>query len=79
MNRLVKYFTLFTQFFLFMVVPIAGCSLLGWWIDQKAGTSFWVIVFFFLGALSGMTNIIKLAMKMTQSGRKDNNHENRDS
>lgn len=62
---IMKYLSLFTQFFLFMIVPIAGCSVLGWYIDKKMGTSFWIIILFFIGAIAGFTNIYKLAMKMT--------------
>lgn len=64
-NQVFRYITLFTQFFLYMIVPIAGCSFLGWYMDRKFETSFWVVVMFFIGAIAGFRNIYKLAMKMT--------------
>lgn len=52
---------LITQFGLSMLVPIFMCTFLGIFIDQKAGTSFWVIILFFAGALAGANNIYKFA------------------
>lgn len=54
-----------------MIVPIFLCTFLGIWIDKKAGTSFWVIILFFMGALAGFTNIYKLAKKINGTGQND--------
>ena len=56
------------QFSIHMLVPILMCLFLGIWIDRKAGTSYWVIILFFMGALAGFTNIYKLAMKIYGAG-----------
>lgn len=64
-HQVMKYLSLFTQFFLYMIVPIAGCSWLGWFLDKKFGTSYWIVVLFFIGAVAGFRNIYKLAMKIT--------------
>lgn len=69
-GNVLQYLSLFSQFFLNMVVPIAGCSYFGWWLDQKLDTSFWVIIMFFVGALAGMTSVMKLANKMTKKSTK---------
>lgn len=63
---------LIMQFGIQMLVPIFMCLFLGIWIDRRAGTSFWVIVLFFMGALAGFTNIYKLARKIyaNDSGRR---------
>ena len=55
------------QFGINMLVPIFMCTFLGIWIDKSAGTNFWVIILFFVGALAGFTNVFRLAMKMNES------------
>ncbi len=65
---------LITQFGIEMIIPIFLCSFLGIWIDRRAGTSFWVIILFFVGALAGFTNIYKLAKRVG-----DRNHGSRKS
>ena len=62
---------LVTQFGIHMIVPIFLCTFLGICIDEKAGTSFWVIILFFMGALAGFTNIYKLAKKINGTKRND--------
>ena len=54
-------FTMILQFSLNMIVPIVLCMLLGYYIDKWAHTSFWVIIFFFIGALAGGRNVYKMA------------------
>lgn len=49
--------TLITQFGINMLVPIFLCTFLGIFLDKKLGTSFLVIVLFFIGALAGARNI----------------------
>ena len=52
---------LVTQFGINMLVPIFLCTFLGIWIDKKAGTSYWMIILFFLGAVAGFRNIYIMA------------------
>lgn len=56
--------TLITQFSVNMLVPIIMCTFLGMFIDRKAGTSFWVVILFFVGALAGFRNIYIFAKKI---------------
>lgn len=63
-NSVYQSLVLITQFGMEMIIPIFLCSFLGIWIDRRAGTSYWVIILFFAGALAGFTNIYKLARKV---------------
>lgn len=56
--------TTITQFGINMIVPIFMCSFLGMYLDRKFGTSFLMILLFFLGALAGFRNIYIMAMKI---------------
>lgn len=60
----VQAYTYILQFSINMIVPILACTFFGYWLDGKLGTSFLVIVGFFLGALSGGTSIYKISKKM---------------
>ena len=53
-----------TQFGINMLVPIFACSFIGIFLDKHLGTSFFMILFFFIGALAGSTNIYKMARKL---------------
>lgn len=54
-----------TQFAIHMLVPIGMCSYVGYWIDQKLGTSFVFILLFFVGAMAGGRNVYLLAKKIS--------------
>ncbi len=60
-----RMLTLITQFGINMLVPIFLCFFAGRFLDQKLGTSYLMIVFFFVGALAGFRNIYIFAKKMT--------------
>lgn len=62
---------LVTEFSIHMIVPIFLCTFLGIWIDKKAGTSYWVIILFFVGALAGFNNIYKLATRVNGTKKND--------
>ena len=64
-----RYLTLITQFGIYMLVPIFLCSFAGIYIDKKLGTSFFVVILFFVGAVAGFRNIYVLALKMAGNGR----------
>jgi F0F1-type ATP synthase assembly protein I len=55
---------LITQFGINMLVPIFICSFAGIWLDGKLGTSYWMIVLFFVGALAGFRNIYLMAKQV---------------
>ncbi len=53
-----------SQFGINMLVPIFLCTFLGIFLDRKFGTSFWVVILFFVGALAGFRNIFRLAKRI---------------
>ncbi len=59
-----------TQFGLNMLVPIGICSFLGIFLDKKLGTSFFVIIFFFIGALAGFRNVFIFARRIYEDKEK---------
>ena len=64
-NNVVQSLTTLTQFTIYMLVPIFMCAFLGMFIDKKAGTSYWMVILFFVGALAGFRNVYKLAKKIS--------------
>lgn len=56
--------TLISQFGINMIVPMVACLFLGMFIDGKAGTSYWTIILFFVGALAGFNSVYKLAKRI---------------
>ncbi len=53
-----------SQFGINMLVPIFICSFAGMFLDRKFGTSYWMVVLFFAGALAGLTNVLRFARKI---------------
>ena len=60
MPKIVKILSFISQFTLIMLIPMVGCFFLGYYLDQKFGTSFLAIIFFFVGAAGGMAGVYKL-------------------
>ena len=56
--------TMISQFGINMLVPIFLCSFIGIAIDKKCGTSYWMVILFFVGALAGFTNVFRFAKKI---------------
>ena len=56
--------TLISQFGINMIVPIFLCSFAGMYIDNKLGTSYWIVILFFVGALAGFRNVYIFAKKV---------------
>lgn len=56
--------SLVTQFGINMLVPICMMTALGVFLDDKLGTSFWMIILFFIGAIAGGQNIYRMAKKL---------------
>lgn len=52
---------LISQFGINMLVPIGLMLWLGIWLDDKLGTSWLVILFFFIGAIAGGQNVYRMA------------------
>uniref|UniRef100_UPI004055C3A7 AtpZ/AtpI family protein n=1 Tax=Acetatifactor sp. TaxID=1872090 RepID=UPI004055C3A7 len=55
---------LVTQFGINMMVPICLMTAFGIFLDDKLGTSYWVIVLFLIGAVAGGQNIYRMAKKI---------------
>lgn len=55
---------LISQFGINMLVPIFLCSFVGMFIDRKAGTSYWMVLLFFVGALAGFRNVYIFARRI---------------
>ena len=55
---------LITQFGINMLVPIFMCTFLGIWLDNRFGTSWIMIVLFFLGAIAGGRNVYRMAKQI---------------
>lgn len=66
-----RAFALITQFGINMLVPIFLLSFLGIWLDKKLGTSYLMIIFFFIGALAGFRNIYVMARHIYEDKDKD--------
>ena len=66
-----KALTFFSQFTINMLVPIFLCSLVGYFLDAKLGTSFLFILLFFVGAMAGFRNIYILAKRIYSTGKGD--------
>lgn len=58
--------TMITQFGINMIVPIAFCSFAGYYLDRWLGTSYIVIVLFFVGAMAGFRNIYIFSRRIFQ-------------
>ena len=64
-----KALTFFSQFTINMLVPIFLCSVAGYFLDQKLGTTFLFVLLFFIGALAGFRNIYILAKRIYSTGK----------
>ena len=64
-NNIIQSLTTLSQFTIYMLVPIFMCAFLGIYIDRKAGTSYWMVILFFVGAIAGFRNVYKLAKKIS--------------
>lgn len=64
-----------SQFGIYMLVPVFLCFFSGLFLDRKMGTSFFMILFFFVGALAGFRNIFLLARKICGGTKKRTDNE----
>lgn len=56
--------TMIGQFGINMLVPVFVCSFLGIFLDKKLGTSYFVIILFFVGAAAGFRNIYHFSKRI---------------
>ena len=71
-NNVYKSLAFITQFSINMLVPIFICTYLGIFLDKKLGTSYIVIILFFLGAVAGFRNIFYMARNVYEDKGKNN-------
>lgn len=67
--------TLITQFGINMLVPIGAMSYLGWYLDGRFGTSYLMILLFFVGAIAGGQNVYRMAKKFFGKKEKQYSHD----
>lgn len=75
---------LVTQFGINMLVPICLMTALGIFLDKRFGTSFWMIILFFVGAIAGGQNVYRMAKQFFEepaerTGQKGHGNRNADS
>ena len=73
-----RLLTLISQFGINMLVPIGICFFGGMWLDKKLGTSFIMIIGFFIGAVAGFRNVYIFAMKSMKNPGEDHGDESGD-
>lgn len=56
--------TMISQFGINMLVPVIFCSFFGIFLDKKLGTSYLVIILFFVGAIAGGRNCYRFAKRI---------------
>ncbi len=56
--------TMISQFGINMLVPVLACSFLGIFLDKRLGTSYLVVILFFVGAAAGGRNCYRFARKI---------------
>lgn len=67
------------QFGINMLVPVLLCSFLGIFLDKKLGTSYLVVILFFVGAAAGFWNIYRFSKNIFERQSSDRSylHEGR--
>lgn len=67
-----------SQFGIHMIVPICMCCAAGYFLDEWLQTRFFVIIFFFVGALAGFRNIYIFARRIYEDDSgKDEEYDDR--
>lgn len=62
-----RMLSMISQFGINMLVPIFLCFFAGMYIDKKLGTSYWMIILFFFGAIVGFRNVYVFAKRSMNS------------
>lgn len=62
-SKVYQSFALVTQFGITMLVPIALCSFLGWYLDQRLGTEFLFVLLFFVGCIGRISEYFYFGAK----------------
>lgn len=67
--------TMITQFGINMLVPIGMMTWLGVYLDKRFGTSYLMILLFFVGAVAGGQNVYRMAKKIYGQKEKQENND----
>lgn len=59
-NRILKAITMISQISISMMVPIFLCVFIGYQLDKKFQTGYWVLIFMILGFLTSIRNVYYL-------------------
>lgn len=70
-RKIARTFTLVMQFGINMLVPIFLCFFAGLMLDRWLGTSYLVIIFFFIGAIAGFRNVYVFSTKMEKMNSRE--------
>jgi len=62
-RQTVRLLSMISQFGINMLVPIFLCFFAGRLIDRHFGTSYWTVVLFFVGAITGFRNVYVFAKR----------------
>ena len=62
-KQVMEMLTLIGQIAITMVVPIAACTLLGWWIAGKTGFRYASVIGFFVGVVAGYQSVYRIVKK----------------
>ena len=68
-------FALVLQFGINMLVPVCMMTAFGIFLDKRFGTSFWMIIFFFVGAIAGAQNVYRMAKRVYDKPAADGQKE----
>ena len=72
-----RSFAMVLQFGINMLVPICMMSALGIYLDRRFGTSYWMVILFFAGAIAGGQNVFRLARRVYAPSGKEEKKESR--
>ena len=64
-----------SQFGINMIIPICLMSGLGLWLDRKLGTSYLMVVLFFVGAIAGFRNVYIIMKNFWKTPGKENSEK----
>jgi F0F1-type ATP synthase assembly protein I len=65
-DKIGKAWIMIFQISISMIVPMAMCGALGWYLDGKFGTGFLFILFLLLGILASFRNVYYLTRQFYQ-------------
>lgn len=71
-----RSFSMVLQVGINMLVPISMMTALGVFLDKELGTSYWMIILFFVGAIAGGQNSYRMIKKFIAPSKEERQREN---